>query len=143
MNEISIEQASKDAYALAIKIRCALNEMRWDKFDTIVVFSNTQATQERAEDFLDFLLEDVSDTSYALRQTCLLHAVDYAIGIIKRSSPTGKVSGEVQDKNQVMLYQKSYSSSCVIQNAKTMIQQHTQLQNYAMNKHMPSKKNKL
>jgi len=143
MHEISIEQASKDAYALSIKIRCALNENGWDNLIKIVNFANPEYTQKRAEWFLDFLLEDAANTSYDMRHACLSHAVDYTIGVINRPANNGKCSGLLSDKDEAALYQKSFAAENMVQIAKQMIDSHTQLQNYAMNKHMPSKKNKL
>lgn len=143
MHQISIEQSSKDAYALAIKIRSALNENGWDEFKKVITFSMPTATQQRAELFLDFLLEDVAETSYDMRYTCLSHAVDYAIGVINRAAKNGKRSGQTNNEDETALYQKSFGIPNIIQIAKQMMDGHTQLQNYAMNKHMPSKKNKL
>lgn len=143
MREISIEQASKDAYALAIKIRSALNENGWDEFKNVIIFSMPTATQQRAELFLDFLLEDVANTSYDMRYTCLSHSVDYTLGVINRPANNGKCSGLLSDKDETALYQKSFGAKNIIKIATQMMDSHTQLQNYAMNKHMPSKKNKL
>ena len=143
MHEISIEQASKDAYALSIKIRCALNENGWDNLIKIVNFANPEYTQKRAEWFLDFLLEDAANTSYDMRHACLSHAVDYTIGVINRLSGMGLRSGVAKGKGEVALYKKSFNPSSIIENANKMIDQHIQLQNHAMNKHIPSKKNKL
>lgn len=143
MNEISVEQASKDAYALAIKIRSALNENGWDEFEKVIIFSMPTATQHRAESFLDFLLEDVANTSYDMRYTCLSHSVDYTIGVINRVAKNGKRSGQTNNEDETALYQKSFSVKNIIQIAEQMMDSHTQLQNYAMSKHMPSKKNKL
>lgn len=143
MHEISIEQASKDAYALAIKIQCALTENGWNNFETVVDFSNNKTTQDRAENFLDFLLEDTEHISYDMRYTCLSHSVDYTIGVINRLSGMGLRSGVAKGKGEVALYKKSFNPSSIIENANKMIDQHIQLQNHAMNKHIPSKKNKL
>lgn len=143
MHEISIEQASKDAYALSIKIRSALNENRWDEFKKVIIFSVSKITQQRAESFLDFLLEDEVNTSYDMRYTCLSHSVDYVIGVINRPANNGKRSGQANAEDDTDLYQQSFSAENIIQIAKKMMDSHTQLQNYAMNKHMPSKKNKL
>ena len=143
MREISIEQASKDAYALAIKIRSALNENGWDEFKNVIIFSMPTATQQRAELFLDFLLEDVANTSYDMRYTCLSHSVDYTLGVINRPAKNGKRSGRANDEDETALYQKSFGAKNIIKIATQMMDSHTQLQNYAMNKHMPSKKNKL
>jgi len=143
MHDISIEQASKDAYALAIKIRCALNQNGWDHFENVVKFSIIQHTQRRAELFLDFLLEDVADTSYDMRYTCLSHSVDYAIGVINRTAKNGEFSGRANNEDETLLYKKSFNAENVIETAKRMMNSHTQLQNYAMGKYTPSKKNKL
>jgi len=143
MHEISIEQASQDAYALAIKIRSVLNENGWDEFKKVIIFSIPAATQQRAESFLDFLLEDVANTSYDMRYTCLSHSVDYTVGVINRVAKNGKRSGHASDEGETALYQKSFSAENIIQIAKQMMDSHAQLQNYAMSKHMPSKKNKL
>lgn len=143
MHEISVEQASKDAFALAIKIRCALNENGWDKFENVIDFSVSTYTQRRAELFLDFLLEDVAATSYDMRHTCLSHSVDYTVGVINRAAQNGQSSSRANNKDESLLYKKSFNAENIIQMAKKMVDQHTQLQNYALNKHMPIKKNKL
>lgn len=143
MHQISVEQASKDAYALAIKIRCALNQNSWDQFENVVNFSMPKHNQNRAELFLDFLLEDVVDTSYDMRYTCLSHSVDYTIGVINRAAQNGQSSGISNNKEESVLYKKSFNAENIIQMAKKMVDQHLELQNYAMNKHTPSKKSKI
>ncbi len=143
MNEISVEQASKDAYALSIKIRCALNESGWDKFENVINFSIPKHTQQRAEFFLDFLLEDVANTSYDMRYTCLSHSVDYTVTVINRLALNGQPSGKTDNTEETALYQKSFSAMHIIQIAKQMIDHHDQLQNYAIQKYMPVKKNKI
>lgn len=108
MNQIDMQQAVSQAYTLAIKMYCAFTDGGWMDLEDIVSTKEIPGMESYTIDFSEYLLNDVSESTYEMRLRALEHSVEYTAAIARRGLRLNQGYTADATEKQFKLFQKSF-----------------------------------
>lgn len=133
MNQIDMQQAVSQAYTLAIKMYCAFTDGGWMDLEDIVSTKEIPGMESYTIDFSEYLLNDVSESTYEMRLRALEHSVEYTTAISRRGLRLNQGYTADATEKQFKLFQKSFYQTTILQRAQMYLEQEQKIQHKVLN----------